>query len=156
MFIVRLKTKRYGNLRLRYYYAALTVFGAVCALPVAAGAQDLTYQPVNPTFGGNPFNSSHLLGIANAQNDYKDPKASTTTSQGDLFARQLESRLLSAFSAQLTEAIFGANAQESGTFTLGSQTVSFYRDLENVNITIVNNETGEITKITVPLFIQVN
>ncbi|CAL1692621.1 hypothetical protein MMB232_02796 [Brevundimonas subvibrioides] len=121
-----------------------------------ASAQDLTYQPINPTFGGNPFNSAHLLGVANAQNDYKDPAARATSSQGDLFARQLQSRLLSALSSQLISAIFGENPQESGTFTLGGQTVSFFRDLESVTINITNDETGEITTIVVPLFLDVN
>jgi len=120
-----------------------------------AWAQDLSYQPTSPTFGGNPFNSAHLLGVANAQNDYKE-KAAPAESTSDLFARQLESRLLSAFSAQLTDAIFGENAQDHGTFTLGGQTVVFDRDLENVNITITNDDTGEITNITVPLYLEVN
>ena len=59
-----------------------------------AVAQDITYQPIDPSFGGNPFNSAHLLGIANAQNTYKDPKAASSSSQADIFARQLQSRLL--------------------------------------------------------------
>ncbi|WP_219993622.1 curli assembly protein CsgF [Asticcacaulis tiandongensis] len=121
----------------------------------SATAQDLTYKPISPTFGGNPFNSAHLLGVAGAQNDYKDPSVSNSNSQGDLFSRQLQSRLLSAFSSQITNAIFGENPQESGTFTLGDQTVSFNRDLENVNISIINNATGEITNIVVPLFLEV-
>ncbi|MBC7156547.1 MAG: hypothetical protein H5U20_03415, partial [Rhodobacteraceae bacterium] len=37
----------------------------VAAAPAIAG--DLVYQPVNPSFGGNPGNSGHLLSIANAQ-----------------------------------------------------------------------------------------
>lgn len=156
MFKATINSLRKINLRLVIRTGGLTAASGLLFLTGAAQAQDLSYQPINPTFGGNPFNSAHLLGVANAQNDYKDPKTATSTSQGDLFARQLESRLLSAFSAQLTDAIFGENAQERGTFTLGSQTVSFFRDLENVNITITNNETGEVTNITVPLFIQVN
>lgn len=121
-----------------------------------ASAQDITYKPINPTFGGNPFNSAHLLGVANAQNNYRDPKSTTGSSQGDLFARQLQSRLLSALSSQLIDAIFGENPQERGTFTLGGQTVTFFRDLESVTITITNEETGEITTIVVPLFLDVN
>lgn len=121
-----------------------------------ASAQDITYKPINPTFGGNPFNSAHLLGVANAQNNYRDPKSTTGSSQGDLFARQLQSRLLSALSSQLIDAIFGENPQERGTFTLGGQTVTFFRDLESVTITITNDETGEITTIVVPLFLDVN
>ena len=80
------------------------------------------------SFGGNPFNSAHLLGIANAQNDYKDPKATANSSQADIFARQLQSRLLSALSSQIVDAIFGANPQDSGTITFGGQAISFVRD----------------------------
>lgn len=120
-----------------------------------ASAQDLTYTPINPTFGGNPFNSAHLLGIANAQNDYKDPNSSSSSSQGDIFARQLQSRLLSAVSSQLVDAIFGDNPQESGTVSLGGQTIDFFRDLENVTITITNDDTGEVTTLVVPLFVDI-
>ena len=38
-----------------------------------AAAGQLVYRPVNPSFGGDPFNSAHLLGIANANDRYKDP-----------------------------------------------------------------------------------
>jgi curli production assembly/transport component CsgF len=131
--------------------------GLLIALTSSAAAQDLVYQPVNPSFGGNPFNSAHLLGIANAQNDYRDPRSTTgSNSQADIFARQLQSRLLSALSSQITEAIFGENPQESGTITFGGQTVSFVRDLESVRLTITNDETGEVTEIVIPTFIEVN
>jgi curli production assembly/transport component CsgF len=45
------------------------------ALSGIAAAGQLTYRPVNPSFGGDPFNSAHLLGIANANDRYKDPDA---------------------------------------------------------------------------------
>ena len=120
-------------------------------------AQDLTYQPINPSFGGNPFNSSHLLGIANAQTDYKDPRATSTNgSQADIFARQLQSRLLSALSSQIVDAIFGENPQESGTISFGGQTIQFVRGLEDVTLTISNDDSGETTTIVVPTFLEVN
>jgi curli production assembly/transport component CsgF len=122
-----------------------------------AAAQDLIYQPIDPTFGGNPFNSAHLLGIANAQNDYKDPKAkAASNSQADIFARQLQSRLLSALSSQIVDAIFGENPQESGTISFGGQTIDFNRSLEEVTLNITNDETGEVTTIVIPTFIEVN
>jgi curli production assembly/transport component CsgF len=127
---------------------------AVSAWP--AVAQDLVYEPINPSFGGNPFNSAHLLGIANAQNNYKDPKASTGGSEADIFARQLQSRLLSALSSQIVDAIFGENPQESGTITFGGQTINFVRGLDAVTLTITNDGTGEITTIVIPTFIEVN
>ena len=129
---------------------ALIGFG----LAVPAVAQDMVYTPNNPTFGGNPFNSAHLLGIANAQNDYKDPKAATSNSQADILARQLQSRLLSALSSQIVNAIFGENPQESGTIRFGGQTISFVRSLEDVTLTITDDDTGEVTTIVIPTFID--
>ena len=119
-------------------------------------AQDITYQPVDPSFGGNPFNSAHLLGIANAQNDYKDPNATTSNSQADIFSRQLQSRLLSALSSQITDAIFGENPQQHGKISFGGQTIVFDRGLEDVTLTITNDDSGEVTTIVVPTFIDVN
>ena len=136
-------------------YAALMVAGMM-AMPNPAAAQDLTFQPYSPTFGGNPFNSAHILGTANAQNDYRDPRAATSNSQADVFARQLQSRLLSALSSQLVDAIFGENPQERGTITFGGQTISFVRGLEEVTITILNNDSGEVTTIVVPTFVDID
>ena len=135
--------------------AGAAVFSAGVLCSGGASAQDLVYTPINPTFGGNSFNSAHLLGIANAQNDYRDPNSTTGSSQGDIFARQLQSRLLSAVSSQLVDAIFGENPQESGTISLGGQTIDFNRDLENVTITITDDATGEMTTIIVPLFVNI-
>ena len=133
---------------------------AISALALAglspAAAQDITYQPIDPSFGGNPFNSAHLLGIANAQNDYKDPKAASTNSQADIFAHQLQSRLLSALSSQIVDAIFGENPQERGTISFGGQTIDFVRSLTEVTLTITDDDTGEVTTIVIPTFIEVN
>lgn len=130
---------------------------AVVFLATPGSAQDLTYQPVNPSFGGNPFNSAHLLGIANAQNDYRDPRSTTGSgSQADIFARQLQSRLLSALSSQIVDAIFGENPQQNGTIKFGGQTIDFSRGLEDVTLNITNDATGEVTTIVIPTFISVN
>ena len=133
---------------------ATGALGAALAAP--AQAQDIVYQPVDPSFGGNPFNSGHLLGLANAQNDYKDPAALQSNSQADVFARQLQSRLLSALSSQIVDAIFGDNPQERGTISFGGQTIDFVRSLTEVTLTITDDETGEVTTIVIPTFIEVN
>lgn len=117
-------------------------------------AQDLRYQPINPSFGGNPFNSAHLLGLANAQNDTKDPASKSTTSQADAFAQQLQSRLLSALSSQVVDAIFGENPQQHGTIAFGGQTIVFDRGLQDVTLTITNDATNEVTTIVVPTFVK--
>ena len=121
----------------------------------ASSAQDISYAPINPSFGGNPFNSGHLLGLANAQNDYTDPARATTQSQAQQFSRQLQSRLLSSLASQVTNAIFGDNPQESGRFVFGGQTVEFIRTLESVRLTITE-EDGTETIIEIPTFIDVS
>ncbi len=126
-------------------------------MPASTEAQDLTYQPINPSFGGNPFNSGHLLGLANAQNDFRDPRATTSSnSQAEIFARQLQSRLLSALSSQIVDAIFGENPQEQGTISFGGQTINFNRSLDSVTLTITDDGTGEVTTIVIPTFIDVD
>lgn len=129
------------------------IFAVTCG---GASAQDLVYEPVSPTFGGNPFNSQHILGTANAQNKFKDPDSASQDSQANIFARQLESRLLSALSSQIVDAIFGENPQERGTIKFGGQTIEFVRGLEDVTLTISDDETGELTTIVVPTFLEVN
>ena len=137
-------------------YAAIAAPLLVLAAFSPAMAQDMTYQPIDPSFGGNPFNSAHLLGVANAQNTYRDPNSTANSSQADIFARQLQSRLLSALSSQIVDAIFGENPQQSGTITFGGQTITFNRGLDEVTLTITDDDTGEVTTIVIPTFIDVN
>lgn len=126
----------------------------IATLALMAGpalASDLVYVPTNPSFGGNPFNSSHLLGIANAQNKYKDPSAVSSTDPAQQFLRTLQSRLLSSLATQVTDIIFGENAQNSGLIKFGDQEISFVRGLDSVTLTITNSADGSVTEIIVPL-----
>ena len=148
------KHAQYGNKRRALPFLvrsiAALVFGAFLAAPSVA--QELVYTPINPSFGGDSFNSAHLLGIANAQNDYKDPSAETSgSSQSDLFLRQLQSRLLSSLASQVSDAIFGENPQESGRIVFGDQIIEFVRGIDSVRITIIDNLTGGVTEIEIPL-----
>ncbi|MFP4295824.1 MAG: curli assembly protein CsgF [Halothiobacillaceae bacterium] len=137
--------------------------GVVLALAGAgqAVAQDLVYKPVNPSFGGNPLNSQHLLGIASAQrtataSDADDGRSTSPgspspgSSDADLFVRQLQGRLLSALAAEVTDAIFGTDPQDSGTVTFGTTTVTFERTLDSIRLEIADNLEGTVTEIIVP------
>lgn len=143
----------------------LAVLGAAVA---PAAAQDLVYTPINPSFGGNPLNSSHLLGLANAQRDAtaSDAKDGDGTGGGgdpgtggdsdvDLFIRQLQGRLLSALASQVTEAIFGQNPQDSGTIRFGDTTVEFERTADAITLRIIDGD-GTVTVITVPQLVVTN
>lgn len=128
------------------------VIAGVC-VSSSAQAGDLVYQPINPSFGGNPFNSSHLLAVANSQNKTKDPDAPARGTEADIFARQLQSRLLSALSSQIVDAIFGENPQESGTIQFGDQTIEFVRGIDAVTLTITSG--GQATTIVIPTFVDI-
>jgi curli production assembly/transport component CsgF len=135
-----------------------TLIGAVAlALTLAAGAaqaDELVYTPVNPSFGGSSFNSAHLLALASAQNQYKPTTPSSGLTQGQIFAQQLQSRLLSALASQVTDAIFGDNPQDHGTITFGEQTIEFIRTADGVTLTITDGAGGQ-TVITVPTFVTI-
>jgi curli production assembly/transport component CsgF len=128
--------------------------GASCAAPAAA--QKLVYTPINPSFGGNPFNSSHLLAIANAQNQFL-PKAQTYTAptQAEQFASQLQSTILAGVAQQVSNAIFGNNPQQSGTISFGGTTVNFSRQLGQVTI-VITEPNGTSTQIVVPTYTPTN
>ena len=54
---------------------ALSLMFGLLFFSTTAMAGNMTFQFVNPNFGGNPNNGPFLLSEANAQNSYKDPDA---------------------------------------------------------------------------------
>lgn len=142
------------------------VSGAMCAISASAAmAEDIVYQPINPSFGGNPLGASHLLSIASAQREKTAFDAgeddfgagvdgdTSGTSDADLFVRQLQGRLFSALAGQVTDAIFGENPQDNGTVVFGTTTVEFIRSAGEIRLLIADNLDGSITEIVVPQLI---
>ncbi|MBU2357327.1 MAG: curli assembly protein CsgF [Alphaproteobacteria bacterium] len=141
------------------------------ALTLVAGAtaaQDLNFGFNNPSFGGNPGYTTHLFATANAQRTATARNQDTGGALGgngtggdttggdtraDLFVRQLEGRLLSALSAEVTAAIFGENQQDSGTVQFGDTTITFDRTAAAITLDIINVLDGTSTTITVPQLI---
>ncbi len=125
--------------------------GGAIATAAPASASTLTYTPTNPSFGGSPFNSGHLLGIANATNKYEDPAEKKANDPATQFVQQLQSRLLSTVASQIADKIFGANPADTGHFTFGDQVIDFVRGAESVTLTILNTATNAKTTITLPI-----
>jgi curli production assembly/transport component CsgF len=76
---------------------------------------------------------------------------SASSSQSDLFVRQLQSRLLSGLSAGLSEAITGAKSGESDTIRIGDQEIFYSRNDNDINVTITNLLDGSVTEIELPV-----
>ena len=141
----------WGGLKLGYKSIVAAVF--VGAFATSAYSQELVYTPTNPSFGGNPFNSAHLLGVANSQNGFEAPEElEDQQTQSEIFLRQLESRLLSGLASQVSEAIFGDNPQDQGTIAFDDQVINFTRGLDSVTLTINDLALGTTTTIILPLF----
>lgn len=147
--------------------AALSLFGG------ASGAHsgDLVYTPINPSFGGSPLNSAHLLGMASAQRTATaggdksgsgsvssgTPGATPGSTDAELFVRQLQGRLLSALASQVTNAIFpadGSTGQDNGRVTFGDTVIEFSRTLSSIRL-VIQDSTGT-TEIEVPQLVKVN
>jgi curli production assembly/transport component CsgF len=146
--------------------AVCGIAGLIVAGPMPpAEAGNLIYTPTNPSFGGNPNNGAFLMNQANAQNiplatqQAQQAAAAAAAAGGtggtsgtltpsQIFAQQLQSPLLSSFANQITQAIFGANAQTSGNFSFGGTSISFFRTGSDINISI--NDGQSITSIVVP------
>jgi curli production assembly/transport component CsgF len=132
----------------------IALAGAVVAMmagPACAGT--LIYTPINPTFGGNPLNGSTLFNSAQVQNQHQPSttttgSSSTSLTQGQIFAQQLTSQLYASLANSITQAIFGANAAPSGTFSFAGTTITYTNDGTNVHLTI--NDGTTTTTITLP------
>ena len=136
---------------MRHFYRFLALASAT-ALAAPLMAQDIVYEPINPAFGGNPFNADYLLATATPQRpDRPSSPSSEPLTEAQQFARQIQSRLLSALSSSIVTAITGAEPGTSGEFTVGDQTIRFERTLSEIRLTIVDNVTGEVTEIVVPV-----
>lgn len=126
---------------------------AGCVLSTSVCAQQIVYTPVNPSFGGSGFNSSYLLGTADAQNQFKNKTGSVagSTDYTQQFIQMLETRIYSALAQKVSDTLFGSNcsASCSGEIALGDQKVSYLNDGTKMTLNI-SDASGKITTITIP------
>lgn len=136
---------------------------ALLGLATSAHAGELHYTPVNPTFGGNPFNGPFLLGTANANNfdhlvnpatrNLFNQQQQTQQSTSDLLRQALVNSLISQASTMAINSILGTNGtapRDSGTFSVAGETISFNRAGGQINITL-SDPNGSQTQISVPV-----
>lgn len=115
-------------------------------------AQQLSYKPINPAFGGDTFNYQWLLSSANSQNSFEDPDIESSRDRGSelsQFSENLNRQLLSQLSRTLFEAQLGDGLEE-GSFTFGSLALDIFDSAEGLVINILDTSTGEETQIIVP------
>jgi curli production assembly/transport component CsgF len=127
-------------------------------------AGDLVYTPINPSFGGNVFNSSHLLALANSQNQPKREEEerkekeraakaakSATSANFDRFLQSLQSKLYSSLAQQVSNAISDPNSNATGKITFHDQEVSYVKTDTEIILTVTDLTTGQESMIIVPV-----
>ena len=96
-----------------------------------SNAQDLVYKPVNPSFGGDTFNSS-------------------TQSVLERFKSNLNSQLLNQVSSSVFQKQFGDKGIVPGSYTFGSLAVNIYPSNLGLVVDILDTDTGEKTQVFIP------
>ena len=118
-------------------------------------AQDFTYQPLNPGFGGEVYNYTWLLNSANAQNLLTDPNSSSNRRNQnpiDEFANDLQRQILNELSKQLVGNQFGEEALTEGSYTIGGFQIDVAPTSEGLSISIFDTTNGDQTIVVVPYY----
>ncbi len=125
---------------------------AVFLIAIQNFAQELVYRPINPSFlGGNPYNASWLLAQAEAQNDFKEPTAtSNEKTELEKFTESLNRQLLNQLSKDLFNQQYGDTELTVGTYSFGSLVVDISPSAGGLIIDIFDTNTGEQTQIIIP------
>ncbi|WP_412069400.1 curli production assembly/transport component CsgF [Rubrivirga sp. IMCC43871] len=132
----------------------LSLFAGLALIAVAppAVAQQLTYQPTNPAFGGSPLNYNWMLQSAQLQNQFKEEDKDRFFRDPLVeFEQSLQRQILNQLGRELISDRFGdLDLTQPGTFNLGDFLIEVVPGLDGVSIRVFNLLTGEETVVTVP------
>lgn len=141
-----------------YLYTASTLV-LIFLLASSVNASQLTYQPVNPAFGGFSGNGNVLLNNANAQNDFGDPNSGSSypgLNQDPLknFKDSLNRQVLTLIARKVVEEAFGTNTGlgSGGTYAMDGYEITITPGTDAISISITDTLTGDTTLLTVPIF----
>lgn len=134
--------KPFAHLNHKQLAAAVLLMTA----PAFAFAGELIYEPINPSFGGDPFLGGHLLNKAEAQDTNTDPniRSRERLSETDRLVQRLESRLIS----QLISDVSRGEVQE-GSFDSDEFGVVVSDSSGELEVRIVDKLTGDVTEVSV-------
>ena len=137
----------------------------VCGLLLApvsiSRATELIWTPINPSFGGSPYNASWLLASAQAQNSYGDGSSGSSFSfpESDLledFEKSLNRQLLSRLSRKIVDEAFGEDSllpegETEARYTIGDYEIYVTID-GGISLTLTDILTGNTTTVQIPYY----
>lgn len=93
---------------------SLMCFISVIMLVSVAGAAELVWMPINPSFGGSPLNASWLLSSANAQNKILPEIEEVIDDPVEDFKERIDRLNFNQLAEDISKEVFGENAIEWG------------------------------------------
>lgn len=139
----------------------ITLVLLLCGIFAAGSAigQALKYTPINPHFGGSPFNGADLMASAQAQRQYSTAGTAGANSALQSFSANLDARISAGLSQYISNQLFSTKTTGggSGSVMVGSLKVDYTRaeDTKTVSVTMTDTKTGETQTVRYPLGIFV-
>lgn len=132
--------------RLRHPVKLLATGSLLSVISLSAFAGELVYQPINPSFGGDPFVGNYLLGKAQSQDTNTDPNSrrSEPLSSTARLVQSLESRLISQLISDVGSGDIGEGSFDSDEFG-----VVVRDEGGQLSVQVVDKLTGDVTTINV-------
>ena len=142
----------------------IAIFGIVFVLSIVAlnvNASPITHEFKNPSFNGIGA-SAHYLTIDEQETKRRDELAERIQAELDEIQREidnstlnkflsnLQSRIFSNLSRDISDMLFSEDGGTGGTIELEGNTISFSNDGEYITLTVID-ENGTITEIVIPI-----
>jgi hypothetical protein len=127
----------------------------------SAAADQLTFRFKSPSFNGVGY-SSHKINLENISAARKktirdeikslqiQANLAAQRTPLNVFMTNLQSRIYSELSKQVTEQLFADTNNDSGAFDLDGNTISWYKLANQINLTVTDTE-GNLTTILIPI-----
>ena len=143
---------------------AIAIFVIVFVLSIVAlnvNASPIVHEFKNPSFSGIGA-SAHYLTIDEQETKRRDELAEKIQSELDEIQREidnstlnkflsnLQSRIFSNLSRDISDMLFSADGGTGGTIELEGNSISFSNDGEYITLTVID-ENGTITEIVIPI-----
>lgn len=131
-------------------------------LPITLLGNELKFQFKSPMFSGMGY-SSHILNVENItftrkSNIAEEAEAlalqlslATAREPVNVFMTNLQSRIYSELTKQITEQLFAEDGDSTGSFTLEDSTINWSQSSDNITLDVYDSLTGSTTSIIIPI-----
>ena len=142
----------------------IAILGIVFTLSIVAlnvNASPITHEFKNPSFNGIGA-SAHYLTIDEQETKRRDELAERIQAELDEIQREidnstlnkflhnLQSRIFSNLSRDISDMLFSEDGGTGGTIDLEGNSISFSNDGEYITLTVID-ENGNITEVKIPI-----